>query len=198
MTNLLSKQTYHSSQARAPLLFQEGVLSAISPYLLHDIYTNHNCNLCSDLTTNYHKLAQANRTYMTPILVTEPKLFPSTWEHKAPPVFLHQTANIKTGLTLQELLKHGLTFQQPQEDQGNPFLTSFQEILNLKENQPPLTSFKPTKQKQPTYNRYSKLLASLKQSLNKENLQILSPDKGPGLLLVPTFTVMRSTSSTYQ
>ncbi|KAI6661169.1 hypothetical protein LOD99_10148 [Oopsacas minuta] len=32
-------------------LFREGELSAISSSLLHDLYSNYNCNLCTDFTT---------------------------------------------------------------------------------------------------------------------------------------------------
>ena len=66
------------------------------------------------------------------------------------------------------------------------FLSPFEGILNLQHNIPPLTHFAQNNKVQQTYSHYDRLLLQLKQHLRTEKLQILSADKGPGLILIPT------------
>ena len=73
----------------------------------------------------------------------------------------------------------------PQPLAQHTFLTPFEGILNLEHNIPPLTHFILNNKAQQTYDHYVILLQQLKQHLQVEKLQILSADKGPGLILIP-------------
>ena len=66
----------------------------------------------------------------------------------------------------------------------HPFLTSYEGILKLENNLPPLTQFTLDNETQRTYEKYEHLLNDLKQRLKTEKLQILQADKGLGLLLI--------------
>ncbi|KAI6649852.1 hypothetical protein LOD99_6402 [Oopsacas minuta] len=184
-------------EGSSPFLFREGGLGALPSSLLLDLFTHHTCNICKDEDTPssksllHHSSNQSCRTAHASIHVSSPKPIPSSWDYKAPPIFIYSTGNLETARTLQQLLEFGLTFQTPQEDRPNPFLTSFRGILNLETNTPPLTYYQISRPEQRTYNRYSHLLQQLKENVKRENVQILSADKGPGLVIVKTFTVMR-------
>ncbi|KAI6658718.1 hypothetical protein LOD99_10950 [Oopsacas minuta] len=116
---------------------------------------------------HHHLIHQTGRTQHAAISITPPLPIPSTWEYKPPPIFIHQTGNINTASILQQLLEYGLTFQTPQDDHPNPFLTSFKGILELDNNSPPLTHYQIPKYEQRTYSRYNQLLKNLKANLKK-------------------------------
>ena len=108
------------------------------------------------------------------------------WVYKPPPIFLPPNIKIHIAIRLQRLLDHSLTFQLPQGQAENPFLTSDEGILYLERNLSPLTHF--------TLNHRSEknpenLQDTLKRQLNEEKLQILQADKGPGLLLIHNATL---------
>ena len=111
------------------------------------------------------------------------------WVYKPPPIFLPPNINIHIAITLWRLLEHGLTFQLPQGQAENPFLTSYEGILNLEINLPPLTHFTLNHRSEKLYEKYENLLDTLKRQLKTEKLQILQADKGPGLLLIHNATL---------
>eukprot|EP00800_Vazella_pourtalesii_P004074 TRINITY_DN1430_c0_g2_i1.p2 TRINITY_DN1430_c0_g2~~TRINITY_DN1430_c0_g2_i1.p2 ORF type:complete len:171 (-),score=20.88 TRINITY_DN1430_c0_g2_i1:970-1482(-) len=111
------------------------------------------------------------------------------WVYKPPPIFLPPNINIQIAITLQRLLEHGLTFQLPQGQAENPFLTSYEGILDLERNLPPLTHFTLNHRSENLYEKYENLLDTLRRQLKAEKLQILQADKGPGLLLIHNTTL---------
>ena len=79
----------------------------------------------------------------------------------------------------------------PTEAKGKPqpFLTPFQHLINLTTNTHTLTHFLTDSKRQSTYTKYNNLLETLKTALKKEQLSLISCDKGPGLLLIDKTTL---------
>ena len=89
---------------------------------------------------------------------------------------------MQIAITLQRLLEYVLTFQLPQEQAENPFLTPYEGILNLERN---LTHFALNHRTEKTYERYENLLDTHKQQLNTEKMQILQTDSYCSLTILP-------------
>ena len=169
-------------------LLRESGLSAIPDSLQSDIYNNHSCNICDTKVTPEEKSLVHHNTiskYLNIIKdITPPLPMPTEWTYKPPPIFIPVTANLATALKLQQILEYGITFQPQQKSNPQPFLSPFEHLLKLSTNTPPLTHFLTDNKRQATYDKYNKLLTDLKQALKKEQLSIVSCDKGPGLLLI--------------
>ena len=77
----------------------------------------------------------------------------------------------------------------PQKSTPTPFLTPFEECLQLELNLPPLTHFNLRPQEKRTHDNYKQLLCTLKQDMKNHSVAIIAAHKGPGLILIHKTTL---------
>ena len=120
-----------------------------------------------------------------PAKIIEPPLsFPQEFDHLPPPVFFMEDISPKLAHKVQRILGFGPLFQtaitQPDEQFASPWYFA----LNLEHNTPPLTHFPLPKWKRDIQREFKFLTQSVSKQLKAENLNIISVDKGHGLVIV--------------